>query len=135
MSQIIPVPAALGWERKTKEADSVLKDSLYLTFTLNQRTLIEEIMMTFRVSMKTDLRVSLSYMGVLQLSFLNFSVNSTVKALQDPSELSIFLHTPRSPWHFRGGPCHNRTSKVHLGLPGRLSSGLCFVCVPCVGLR
>lgn len=89
MSQIIPVPAASGWERKTKEGNSVLKDSLCLTFTLNQRTLIEDIIMTFGVSMKTDLRVSLSYMRPLQTSFLNFIVNPILKALQDPSELSI----------------------------------------------
>lgn len=51
--------------------------------------------------MKTDLRVSLSYMRPLQTSFLNFIVNPILKALQDPSELSIFLQTPLSPWHFQ----------------------------------
>lgn len=94
MSQTIPVPTALGWVRKTKEGNSVLTEACV------SHLLIEEIIMISGVSMKTYLRVSLSYM---QASFLNFNVNSTLKALQDPSELSIFLHTLRSPWHFQGG--------------------------------
>ena len=54
----------LGMAVKNQRGKHVLDDSFCLTFTLNQRMLMEE-MMTLGISIKTDLRVIPSYMGYL----------------------------------------------------------------------
>ena len=49
---------------KIQRGEHILNDSFCLTFTLNQRMLMEE-MMPLRVSIEADLKVILSYMGHL----------------------------------------------------------------------